>query len=91
MLHPQWLFPQTAPAQRARCSPSCSKSTWRASPPAVPRTWRQVLGCESISKSQISRICQELGVVVESFLGRPLDAGPYLYLWLDADPKGPRG
>ena len=44
----------------------------------------QALGCEGISKSQVSRICQELDGVVESFLGRPLDAGPYPYLWLDA-------
>ncbi len=51
----------------------------------------QALGCEGISKSQVSRICQELDGVVESFLGRPLDGGPYPYLWLDAaDPEGPR-
>ena len=42
------------------------------------------LGCEGISKSQVSRICQELDGTVESFLGRPLDGGPYPYLWLDA-------
>ena len=44
----------------------------------------QALGCEGISKSQVSRICQELDGVVDSFLGRPLDRGPYPYLWLDA-------
>ena len=44
----------------------------------------KALGCEGISKSQVSRICQELDGVVESFLGRPLDGGPYPYLWLDA-------
>ena len=44
----------------------------------------KALGCEGISKSQVSRICQELDVVVEGFLGRPLDGGPYPYLWLDA-------
>ena len=44
----------------------------------------QALGCEGISKSQVSRICQELDGVVQSFLGRPLDSGPYRYLWLDA-------
>jgi putative transposase len=42
------------------------------------------LGCEGISKSQVSRICKELDLVVESFLGRPLDSGPYPYVWLDA-------
>ena len=44
----------------------------------------KALGCEGISKSQVSRICQELDGVVESFLGRPLDGGSYPYLWLDA-------
>ena len=29
-------------------------------------------------------ICSELDSVVGSFLGRPLDGGPYPYLWLDA-------
>ena len=42
------------------------------------------LGCEGISKSQVSRICAELDGVVASFLERPLDGGPYRYLWLDA-------
>ncbi len=44
----------------------------------------KALGCEGISKSQVSRICQELDVVVNGFMGRPLDGGPYPYLWLDA-------
>ena len=44
----------------------------------------KALGCEGISKSQVSRICQELDVVVDGFLSRPLDGGPYPYLWLDA-------
>ena len=44
----------------------------------------KALGCESISKSQVSRICQELDAVVDGFLGRPLGGGPYPYLWLDA-------
>lgn len=44
----------------------------------------KALGCEGISKSQVSRICQKLDSVVEAFLSRPLDGGPYLYLWLDA-------
>ena len=43
----------------------------------------KALGCEGISKSQVSRICQELDVVVDGFMGRPLGGGPYPYLWLD--------
>ena len=44
----------------------------------------KALGCEGTSKSQVSRICSELDGVVDSFLDRPLDGGPYRYLWLDA-------
>ena len=44
----------------------------------------KALGCEGISKSQVSGICVELDGVVASFLGRPLDTGPYCYVWLDA-------
>ena len=44
----------------------------------------KALGCEGISKSQVSRICQELDVVVDGFMDRPLGGGPYPYLWLDA-------
>ena len=42
------------------------------------------LGCDGISKSQVSRICRDLDQVVVNFLGRPLDGGPYPYVWLDA-------
>jgi transposase-like protein len=44
----------------------------------------QALGCDGISKSQVSRICGELDGLVQAFRERPLDAGPYAYVWLDA-------
>ncbi len=44
----------------------------------------KALGCEGISKSQVSRICEELDSVVNDFVNRPLDGGPYRYVWLDA-------
>ena len=37
----------------------------------------KALGCDGISSSQVSRICEQLDEVVESFLGRPLEGGPY--------------
>ena len=43
----------------------------------------QALGIESMDKSQVSRMCQELDGVVEAFRNRPLEAS-YPYLWLDA-------
>jgi transposase-like protein len=44
----------------------------------------QAMGIESISKSQVSRICAELDEVVEAWRNRPLDAGPYTFVWIDA-------
>ena len=44
------------------------------------------LGCDGISKNQVSRICGDLAQVVSASggLSRPLDSGPYPYVWLDA-------
>ncbi len=44
----------------------------------------KALGCDGISSSQVSRSCEQLDEVVESFLGRPLDGGPYPYVWRDS-------
>lgn len=44
----------------------------------------QALGCDGISKSEVSRICQQLDAQVQAFRERPLDQGPYVYVWLDA-------
>ena len=43
----------------------------------------QALGMRGISKSQVSRMCEELDAEVEHFRSRRLD-GPYPYLWVDA-------
>jgi len=37
-----------------------------------------------MSKSQVSELAKELDPVVESFRNRPLDDGPYTFVWLDA-------
>ena len=42
------------------------------------------LGIESISKSQVSEMAKSLDEEVAAFRSRPLDGGPYPYLWLDA-------
>lgn len=43
----------------------------------------QALGLHGISKSQVSRLCQELDAEVERFRARRLE-GLYPYVWLDA-------
>ena len=39
---------------------------------------------QGISKSEVSRIAEELDVKVKEFRERLLDQGPYRYLWIDA-------
>jgi transposase-like protein len=42
------------------------------------------LGIERISKSRVSTMAKELDEAVEAFRTRPLDGGPYTYVWIDA-------
>ena len=42
------------------------------------------MGVAGISKSQVSRICGELDEVVGAWRNRPLEAGPYAFVWVDA-------
>ncbi|MHB1599867.1 MAG: IS256 family transposase [Acidimicrobiales bacterium] len=44
----------------------------------------RAMGIEGISKSEVSRMATELDAKVAEFRNRPLDAGPYRYLWIDA-------
>ena len=44
----------------------------------------QTLGITRLSKSQVSELAKSLDPLVASFRDRPLDGGPYSYVWLDA-------
>lgn len=44
----------------------------------------QALGLTGMSKSQVSEMAKGLDEVVDGFRNRPLDQGPYSFLWLDA-------
>jgi transposase-like protein len=44
----------------------------------------KTLGIEGISKSKVSEMAKSLDEMVAAFRSRPLDAGPYTYLWCDA-------
>jgi putative transposase len=44
----------------------------------------KAMGIDGISKSEVSRMAAELDAKVTEFRERPLDAGPYRYLWIDA-------
>ena len=44
----------------------------------------KTLGIDKISKSQVSAMAKSLDETVEQFRNRPLDQGPYTYMWIDA-------
>jgi len=44
----------------------------------------EMLGIASLSKSQVSELARDLDEMVSGFRDRPLDAGPYTYVWADA-------
>lgn len=43
----------------------------------------KAMGMSGISKSQVSRLCEEIDVRVKAFLDRPIE-GDWAYLWIDA-------
>jgi putative transposase len=44
----------------------------------------KAMGIDGISKSQVSELAKSLDAMVLAFRNRPLDGGPYSYIWLDA-------
>jgi putative transposase len=44
----------------------------------------KAMGIDGISSSQVSRMAAELDGKVTEFRERPLDSGPYRYVWIDA-------
>ena len=43
----------------------------------------KAMGMSGISKSQVSRLCEEIDNKVQAFLSRPIE-GDWPYLWIDA-------
>jgi putative transposase len=43
----------------------------------------RAMGMDGISRSQVSRLCEEIDAKVKPFLGRPIE-GDWPYVWLDA-------
>ncbi len=44
----------------------------------------KAMGIETMSKSQVSELAKSVDQMVEDFRNRPLENGPYTYIWLDA-------
>ncbi len=80
---PEWLLDRRRQAEQALTTVIAESyvlgvSTRRVEPLV------QSMGLTGISKSQVSEMAQSLDPIVEDFRSRPLDAGPYRFVWLDA-------
>lgn len=80
---PDWLLEPRRRAERAFVQVVCESYVRGVSTRRVEGLVR-TLGIERISKSRVSQMAKELDSAVEAFRTRPLDGGPYTYVWLDA-------
>ena len=80
---PGWLLEPRRRAERALTQVVCQCYVEGVSTRRVDDIVK-AMGIEGISKSQVSSMAKELDALVEAFRSRPLDAGPYTYIWLDA-------
>jgi putative transposase len=80
---PDWLLVPRRRAEQALVSVVADAYLAGVSTRRVEKLVAQ-LGIDRMSKSQVSRLAGSLDEIVESFRTRPLDAGPYPYLTLDA-------
>jgi transposase-like protein len=81
--YPDWLFERRRRAERALVAVICECYVRGVSTRRVDGLVK-TLGLEGISKSQVSALAKTLDAEVAAFRSRPLDGGPYPYLWLDA-------
>jgi transposase-like protein len=81
---PKWLLEPRRRAERALVAvvPECY--VMGVSTREVESIAQKSLGIQGLSKSQVSEMTKSLDAVVEAFRSRPLDEGPYPYVWMDA-------
>ena len=80
---PDWLLEPRRRAERALVAVVAQCYLEGVSTRRVEDVAR-ALGIERLSKSQVSEMAKALDAMVEAFRNRPLDAGPYTYVWVDA-------
>ena len=80
---PEWLLEPRRRAEKALASVVMQAYVEGVSTRRVDDV-AKAMGIEGISSSQVSRICKQLDEVVEAWRSRPLDAGPYPFVWVDA-------
>src|SRR4051794_37201872 len=80
---PEWLLQHRRRAEQALISVVATSYLLGVSTRRVEKLVEQ-LGVASLSKSQVSEMAAYLDAQVEAFRNRPLDSGPYTFLWCDA-------
>jgi putative transposase len=80
---PDWLLQHRRRAEQALVSVVATSYLLGVSTRRVEKLVEQ-LGVAALSKSQVSEMAAYLDVQVEAFRNRPLDAGPYTFVWCDA-------
>ncbi|WP_396994731.1 IS256 family transposase [Nonomuraea phyllanthi] len=80
---PDFLLDKRRRAERALTSVVATSYLLGVSTRRVEKL-AEAMGITSLSKSQVSSMAAELDAMVEQFRSRPLDAGPYTFVWIDA-------
>src|SRR5919202_2038340 len=80
---PEWLLQHRRRAEQALVSVVATSYLLGVSTRRVEKLVEQ-LGVEQLSKSQVSEMAAHLDAQVEAFRNRPLDGGPYTFVWVDA-------
>jgi putative transposase len=80
---PDWLLQHRRRAEQALVSVVATSYLLGVSTRRVEKLVEQ-LGVAQLSKSQVSEMATYLDAQVEAFRNRPLDAGPYTFVWMDA-------
>jgi putative transposase len=80
---PDWLLQRRRRAEQALTSVVATSYLLGVSTRRVEKLV-ETLGVTRLSKSQVSEMARSLDEQVAAFRNRPLDAGPYTFVWLDA-------
>jgi putative transposase len=80
---PDWLLTHRRRAEQALVTVVATAYLLGVSTRRVERLAEQ-LGVKSLSRSQVSEMATHLDAQVSAFRERPLDAGPYTFVWIDA-------
>jgi putative transposase len=81
--YPDWLLTHRRRAEQALVTVVAMAYLLGVSTRRVERLAEQ-LGVKSLSRSQVSEMATHLDAQVAAFRERPLEGGPYTFVWLDA-------